>query len=215
MSKAPGPGDKPTPEKPEISEEEAARKRQHDEELYGDLDDEEETPEEIRKQRDELLEDKIRITGRLGESQQERLRLQTQLEAQKVEAAAALARTQRQVDEQKDFALEKFIKEVLPVVDNLERGLAAIPAAQRAADPKFEKLAQGMEKTLGQLSAVFNKFGIKAIDPKGQPFDPEKHEAVSTNDDADVESDTVVEVAQKGYELNGRVIRPARVVVKP
>ncbi|MBI3441741.1 MAG: nucleotide exchange factor GrpE [Proteobacteria bacterium] len=176
--------------------------------------DEEETPDQIKAERDDLRKKMIATSGRIMELQQGQQKLTGQLEEQQREAARAIARTQKQVDEQKDFALEKFVKEVLPVIDNLERGLSVIPKEQRAADPKFEKLAQGFEKTLGQLTAVFNKFGIKEINPQGEAFDPGKHEAISTEDNAEAESDTVVVVAQKGYELNGRVIRHAKVVVK-
>jgi molecular chaperone GrpE len=172
------------------------------------------TPEEIRQQRDKLLQESTRLVGELSASQQTRQNLQNLLNDQKAEAAAALLRTQNQLDEQKGFILQGLIKEILPIVDNMERGLAAIPNPQRKTDPKFNDLAQGMEKTLGQLTGVFNKFGLDAINPKGQPFDADKHEAISTDDEADVDSDTVVEVAQKGYELNGRVIRTAKVIVK-
>jgi len=174
-----------------------------------------ETPEEIRAERDYLLQQMAEMANKMSKAQQDSLSLTRQLAARKTEAGQALLRLQNQLHEQKAFALEKFVKEILPVVDNLERGLTAIPKAQRAADAKFESLAQDVGKTLGRLTAVFNKFGIRAIDPTGEAFDPEKHEAVGTADSADVESETVVSVAQKGYELNDRVIRPAKVVVKP
>jgi molecular chaperone GrpE len=104
---------------------------------------------------------------------------------------------------------------VLPVVDTLELGLNSIPKAARESDPKFAKLAEGVEKTLGQLTAVFNKFGIREINPINQAFDENKHEAITMIDRPDVEPETVVQVAQKGYEIEGRVIRPAKVIVTP
>lgn len=125
-----------------------------------------------------------------------------------------MARTKKEVDGQKEFAIEKFVKEFLPVLDTLELGINSIPQEQRASDPKLDKVITGFEKVLsGQLTAVFNKFGIKEINPKDEAFYPNKHEALSTANDPDVDSDIVVKVAQKGYELNGRIIRPAKVVV--
>ncbi|MCE9507147.1 MAG: nucleotide exchange factor GrpE [Alphaproteobacteria bacterium] len=176
---------------------------------------EDETPEEIKSERDLLVRQQMDLAGKLGKAQQDVLSLTKQIAAQKTEAEQALVRAQNQINEQKAFALEKFVKDLLPAVDNLERGLSVIPAVQRAADAKFETLAQDVEKTLDSLAEAFNKFGIKAVNPKGEAFDPEKHEAISTDDSADVESDTVVSVAQKGYTLNDRVIRTAKVVVKP
>lgn len=193
---------------------EDAAYRERMKELFEDIE-EEETPEQIKAERDDLRKKLIDSAGRVQELQGKQLKLAEQLEEQKREAAQYGQRIKKQAEEQKDFALEKFLKEVLPVIDNLERGLEAISPAQRAADPKFDKLAQGVEKTLSQLTAVFNKFGIKAINPKGEAYDETRHEAISVDDSQDVEPDTVVHVAQKGYELNGRVIRNAKVVVKP
>lgn len=198
-------------------EDEAARKAAENEALFGDLDDEEaETPEEILADRNRLLQQVSDLGIRLGTSETENLALTKQLAAQKQESTAAQGRLQTQFEEQKAFAVEKFVKDVLPVIDNFERGLAAIPAEQRANDAKFDKMAQGIEKILGQLTAVFNKHGIKEINPaEGADFDPNKHEAVTVQEKEGLESDAVVTVAQKGYELNGRVVRPARVIVTP
>lgn len=207
--------DDPNPNIPP-SDKNADEKAAHEalmEELFGDLP--EETPDSIRAERDGLQQQVLGLNAGLARAQEEKEALTRQLAAQKEESAAVLARARKQAEEEKPFVLEKFVKEVLPVVDNLERGLAAIPADQRVSDPKFDKIAQGVEKTLQQLTIVFNKFGIKEINPAGEEFDPAKHEAIGMRDAPDAESDTVVEVAQKGYELNGRVIRPARVVVKP
>ena len=209
----PVPGDDQNPSTPVPATDDDARKARNDA-LFGDLDDEE-TPEDIKAERDALRQTLANMGTSLGRSQQDNLTLTKALATQKEESAAVLGRTKQQFEEQKPFMLEKFLKDVLPVVDNLERGLAAVTADQRASDPKLDKYLQGMEKTLGQLTAVFNKFGIKAIDPKGEDFDPNKHEAISMVDDPDAESDTVISVAQKGYELNGRIIRPAKVTVKP
>lgn len=174
-----------------------------------------ETDADVLAERDSLRKKVIEITQTLSGCQQQKLKLINQISEQKRDTEQAVARTQRQVDEQKGFVLEKFLqKEVLPVVDNLERGLSAIPAAQRAADARFDSLAKGVETALGELTVVFNKIGLTAINPKGQDFDSAKHEALTVTEEGDQEVDTVVSVVQKGYELKGRVIRHAKVIVK-
>jgi molecular chaperone GrpE len=175
---------------------------------------ENETPEEIKAERGQLVQQMMDLANKIGKAQQDNLSLSKQIAAQQTEAEQALTRAQNQLNTQKAFALEKFLKEILPAVDNLERGLSAIPKAQRLTDAKYETLAQDVEKTLDGLTEVFNKFGVKAINPKGETFDPDKHEAVSTDDTAEVEADTIVSVAQKGYVLNERTIRTAKVIVK-
>ncbi len=187
------------------------------EDLFGDLEDAEaaETPESIKAERDALRAQLADTGMALGRALQESVSLTKQLASQKEESARAGARTKQQFEEQKSFVLEKFVKDILPVIDTLELGLKSVSAQQRAADPKFDKHLQGVEKTLLQLTAVFNKAGIKVIDPVDTAFDPNKHEAIGLADDgSDKATDTVLTVAQKGYELNGRVIRPARVIVK-
>ncbi|HWK55070.1 MAG TPA: nucleotide exchange factor GrpE, partial [Hyphomicrobiales bacterium] len=109
------------------------------------------------------------------------------------------------------FALEKFSAELLAVADNLERALAAAPP--NTADPGVRGLSEGVELTLKGLIEVFNKFGIQQIDPHGEPFDPQRHQAMATVASVEAGPNTVLEVMQKGYVLNGRVLRPAMVVV--
>ena len=105
------------------------------------------------------------------------------------------------------FALEKFSRELLAVKDSLEMGLAA------AEKTSVENLLEGSEATLKILNGTMLQFGIEEIDPAGEPFDPEFHEAVSMQPSDDVEPGSVVAVVQKGYSLNGRLLRPAMVVV--
>lgn len=183
-------------------------------ELFGDLDDEDDEPEtmeSLRAERDALLQQVADMTSRLGRSQNENLTLFQKAE----EAKKVLTRAEEKFENDKQFAVEKFVKEILPVVDTLELGLQSISAKDRAEDPKFGKLAEGVEKTLGQLTAVFNKFGIKQINPINEEFDANKHEALATQPKADTDPETVIHVAQKGYEVNGRLIRPAKVIVTP
>ena len=105
------------------------------------------------------------------------------------------------------FALERFATELLAVRDSLEMGLQAAQGAS-AAD-----IIEGSKTTLRQLSATMERFGIAEVDPEGEPFDPTLHEAMTMQPSAEVEPDTVLTVFQKGYTLNGRLLRPARVVV--
>ena len=182
-------------------------------ELFGDLDDgaEDETIEDVRADRDALLQQVADLTTRLGRTQQDNLTLHNKAE----ESKKILTRTEEKFENDKKFAIEKFVKEILPVVDTLELGLQSIAQKDREADPKFGKLAEGVEKTLSQLTAVFNKFGIKQINPINEEFDANKHEALATQPKPDTEPETVIHVAQKGYEVEGRLIRPAKVIVTP
>lgn len=118
-------------------------------------------------------------------------------------------RSQRDLENAHKFALERFANELLPVRDSLEMGLEA--AQGEAAE--VASLREGMELTLKNLAGVMEKFGISQIDPAGEPFNPEFHEAMLTQPSADVAPDNVLNVIQKGYLLNGRLLRPARVIV--
>lgn len=132
------------------------------------------------------------------------------------EALRTIARMETKAKEDEKFAIAKFVKEVLPIIDTLELGLKNIPQAERDSDPKYAKLADGFEKALsGQLKTVFNRFGISEINPINEQFDENKHEALAVVPKPDTDPETVIDVAQKGYELNGRLIRPAKVVVTP
>ena len=118
-------------------------------------------------------------------------------------------RAERDVENAHKFALDKFAADLLPVVDNLERALAAIDVA----DEGQKAVAEGLELTLKSFMEVLARHKIEAIDPAGQPFDAELHQAVSMVPNPDLETNTVMDVFQKGYTLNGRLVRPAMVVV--
>ncbi len=118
-------------------------------------------------------------------------------------------RAQRDLENAHKFALERFANELLPVRDSLEMGLEAA----RGEAAEVASLREGMELTLKNLIGAMEKFGISQIDPAGEPFDPEYHEAMLTQPSADVAPDSVLTVIQKGYLLNGRLLRPARVIV--
>ena len=118
-------------------------------------------------------------------------------------------RAAQDVEKAHKFALEKFAAELLPVLDNLER---AIELADKENDA-LKPMVEGVELTLKSMQSGVAKFGLVALDPTNQPFDPNAHQAMSMVPSADVAPNTVIAVMQKGYELNGRVIRPAMVMV--
>lgn len=118
-------------------------------------------------------------------------------------------RAEKDLQQAHKFALERFAKELLPVVDSLELGLQAAGTDAPAASA----LREGMELTLKQLVAVLERFEIRAIDPLGARFNPELHQATLIEPSSDVEPNTVVRVFQKGYLLYERLLRPAMVVV--
>jgi len=128
----------------------------------------------------------------------------------KAEVQNTLRRRDQDVEKAHKFALEKIGGELITVVDNLERALEAVPDA---GDATVKALYEGVELTLKGFVETLNRFDIEQLDPEGEPFDPQQHEAMSMVENDDVEPNTVLTVIQKGYILNGRVIRPARVMV--
>lgn len=119
-------------------------------------------------------------------------------------------RTEQDVEKAHKYGQERFANELLSVVDNLER---ALEAARDHEDERVKAIYDGVDLTLKSFQDMFSKFNIKAIDPLGEPFDPQRHQAMSTQENGDVEPNTVIAVMQKGYSLHDRVIRPAMVVV--
>jgi molecular chaperone GrpE len=117
-------------------------------------------------------------------------------------------RTVRDVEGAHKYALEKFVHELLPIMDSLSLGMSAAESAEHV-----NELREGMDLTLKMFINALDKFGVKEIDPLNEKFNPEQHEAVSMQEIEGYESGTVVTVMQKGYELNGRLVRPAMVVV--
>jgi molecular chaperone GrpE len=116
-------------------------------------------------------------------------------------------RATRDVEHARKYALERIGKELLSVRDTLEMGLAA------AENATVDSLIEGKVATLKLLTTILSQFGIEEVDPAGEPFDPEFHEAISVQPSEDVEPGSVVTVVQKGYTLNGRLLRPAMVIV--
>jgi molecular chaperone GrpE len=116
-------------------------------------------------------------------------------------------RATRDVENARRYALEGFSRELLPVKDSLEMGIQAADTADAAS------LLEGKAATLKLLASTLQRFGIEEVDPLGEPFDPQFHEAMTVQPAPDAEPGTVLAVIQKGYVLNGRLLRPAMVVV--
>ncbi len=118
-------------------------------------------------------------------------------------------RTEQEVDKARKYALNKFAEELLPVIDNLERAISAADVEHEAVKPLFE----GVELTHKTFVDTIAKFGLKEINPEGETFNPDYHQAVSIQESPDHKPNTVMFVMQKGYEYNGQIIRPAMVMV--
>lgn len=118
-------------------------------------------------------------------------------------------RSERDLANAHKFALEKFAQELLPVIDSMEMGVAA--AMDENAD--VSKLREGTEMTLKMFETAIEKFGIQGVHPHGETFNPEHHQAMTMIDSPEHEPNTIIDVMQKGYLLNERLVRPAMVVV--
>lgn len=116
-------------------------------------------------------------------------------------------RTVREVEHAHKFAIERFADELLAVVDSLEMGIDA------GAGASAEALLEGKQATLKLLLGALAKSGVEQLDPEGEPFDPNLHEAMTIQQTDTIEPGSVLTVVQKGYRLNGRLLRPARVIV--
>ncbi|MFA0810995.1 nucleotide exchange factor GrpE [Microbulbifer epialgicus] len=166
-----------------------------------------------REQAEEALHEEAESADALHD---EIIKLQEQLAVQKDIALRAQAeeqnarrRAQQDIDRARKFAVEKLLQDLLPVVDNLERALATIDSA----DESNKALVEGIELTHKSFVDTLTKNSVEVVDPAGEPFDPELHQAMTQIPNGEVEPNTVLEVFQKGYRLNGRLVRPAMVVV--
>ena len=153
----------------------------------------------VQAEADELGQKLAEYENKLGEMREVLLRERAEIENQR-------KRPQRDLEQARKFANEKLLAELLPVCDSLERGLA-LPNADTAA------LREGMDLTLKALNKLTESNGLKALDPVGQAFNPELHQAMSMVDAPQAAPNTVVAVMQKGYVLNDRLLRPALVAI--
>lgn len=133
--------------------------------------------------------------------------LRSQAEMQNVRRRAEL-----DVEKAHKFALEKFVKELLPVADSLEKAVESTEGQEDAGE-LVASIREGVEMTLNLFMSSLQKFNVEQINPVGEPFDPQRHEAMSMVPAPDAEPNSVVAVVQKGYMLNERLVRPAMVVV--
>lgn len=177
----------------------------NDEQIEDQIEDrvEENTGEQTAVQTDELsLEETIaQLEADLAEAQDATLRAQA-------DAANVQRRAEQEVEKARKFALERFAGELVSVVDNLERALEA------TGDTEHNKaMVEGVELTQKGFLDVLGRYGVEAVDPMGEPFDAQRHQAMSMVPNPDVEPNTVIAVMQKGYVLNGRLLRPAMVMV--
>ena len=138
--------------------------------------------------------------SQIGQHKDQLLRVAAELDNTRKRAA-------RDVEQAHRYALEKFAQELLGVRDSLELAVANAVRADAAS------LVAGQEATLQLLSRAFDRFSIRSLDPVGEPFDPARHEAMAMRESTTAEPESVLEVVQRGYELNGRLLRPARVIV--
>jgi molecular chaperone GrpE len=151
----------------------------------------------------EGLAEQLAVATRQAEENWDKfVRTQAELENQR-------RRAEKDLQNAHKFALEKFARELLTVADSLELGLNAAVGDS----PDVVKLREGMELTQKQLLSALEKFGVRAIDPEGEKFNPELHQAMAMQPAESVEPNTVIKVFQKGYVLNERLLRPAMVVV--
>jgi len=197
-------------QKKDIVEDETDDNQEQELERQEKIDDEFDV--EVAAENSENMESK-EVDVEFLQGQLEKLQEQSKVSLDKVVRAQAemenlRKRAARDVENAHKYALEKFTDELLPIMDSLELGLSASVKAKNLDD-----LCKGMELTLEMFNTVMEKFGITMIEPKGEKFNPELHDAVSMQETDDSNSGIIIEVMQKGYTLNGRLIRPAMVVV--
>ncbi|MGZ4959101.1 MAG: nucleotide exchange factor GrpE [Methylomonas sp.] len=178
---------------------------------------------EVLEQTNEAFEDQAPVEPVVENQEVTIESLKQQLEQAQQQAAANLdkalrvqadmenlkKRVQKDLDDERKYGLAKFAKELLSVLDSLQLGIQAATGDS----PEVVKHREGSELTIKQFESVFAKFNIEAIDPTGQPFNPELHQAMAMQPSSTVPAGNVITVFQKGYVMNGRLLRPAMVVV--
>jgi len=162
---------------------------------------------DVEEQADFTLEE---VLEKLAEEKEGAVQAREDLLRVQAEMQNLRRRTEQDIEKAHKYGQEKFSTELLTVMDNLERALAA---ASDYEDETVKAIYEGVDLTLKSFTDCFNRFHIGSVDPMGEPFDPQLHQAVTILENSDVEPNTVIEVMQKGYTLHGRVIRPAMVVV--
>ena len=149
------------------------------------------------------------LQAELEKAQQEAADAKDQAIRAVAESQNIRRRAAQDVEKAHKFALEKFVNDMLPVADNLERAIES----SNAEGAEIKTLVEGVELTLKSLVSGLERHNVEQINPEGQPFNPEIHQAMTMVEDPNVEPNSVVNVFQKGYTLSGRLVRPAMVVV--
>lgn len=177
-----------------------------------ELEEQQVTDEAVEEEVVELSEEQQRIEeleAALAKAEATVLEQRDSVLRAKADSENARRRADGEVEKARKFALERFAGELLPVADNLERALQLADAENEALKPMIE----GVDITLKSFVSTIEKFGLKVIDPQGETFNPELHQAMSMQENAELAPNTVMAVMQKGYEINGRLLRPAMVMV--
>lgn len=191
-----------------MSNEEILDENQQDAALDGEVLSAEEAFEAVNETEGEAFSAE-ELMNRLESAEKKATDNWDQLLRTKAEMDNIRRRTQKDLENAHKFALEKFISEMLAVKDSLEMGVDA--AGQENAN--VENLREGSEMTLSMLSGVFEKFNVVELNPVGEKFNAEHHQAMSMQPSDEHEPNTVIAVMQKGYLLNDRLVRPAMVMV--
>ena len=152
------------------------------------------------------LESKVAaLTEQLADAKDDQLRVQAEMQNLR-------RRAERDVESAHKFGLEKIINGLLPVLDNLDRAISAVPE-ESAGDDGVKALLEGVELTRKTAVDVLTRFSVDVLEPFGEPFDPQFHQAMTMVPSATGEPNSVIDVLQKGYTLNGRLLRAAMVVI--
>ncbi len=195
-----------------MSNEETLEKNQADEAIEGEVITADNAPEEAL-DADEQAEGEAltveELTKRLASAEKKATENWDQLLRTKAEMENIRRRGQKDLENAHKFALDKFVAEMLSVKDSLEMGIDAT----QQENANLESLSEGSKMTLSMLSGVFEKFNVIELNPMGEKFNAEHHQAMSMQPSDDFEPNTVMAVMQKGYLLNDRLVRPAMVMV--
>ncbi len=182
--------------------------QQNDENIEATTVDVEEQVETAEEQAVEEVSVEEALQAELAAAKAETAEMKEQMLRIQAEAQNVRRRAEQDVEKAHKFGQEKLSRELLTVLDNLERALAAAPE-----DEATKALRDGVDMTLQGFVTTLEKFNIEAIDPQGETFNPELHQAMAMQENADFEPNTVMAVMQKGYSLHGRLLRPAMVMV--
>jgi molecular chaperone GrpE len=150
------------------------------------------------------------LIQKLNEAEQKSNDFWERILRMQAESENVARRSERDIASAHKYALDKFVGELLPIIDSLELCAASVPADMQKA---VQSVTEGVEMTLKMFYVALEKFGVKQVSPVNEPFNPETQQAISMLEDSELKPGTVISVLQKGYTLNNRLVRPALVVV--